>query len=302
MFGIQIGVIGYAGAAFLGIAVFIVVYSLAKSSPTLATKTGARGLKRARAVDEGGSFATIEPLMRLVASWVAPFPLPKMRREIDRQLVLAGDWLGLTADEFIALSILSSILFLAIGLGGGHFMELSPLFSVFFFGVGAMLPYLRMTGETQDRFKAINRGLPMQIDLASLCMGAGLDFPGALRQIVDKAVDQKNPLVEEVKRILQELELGRTRKTALENFAERCPTDAVRDFVGAVVQAEEKGNPLAEVLRIQARMLRMRRSIMAEESAARAAVMMMGPLMLIFCAIILILLGPFMIQGMNSGF
>jgi tight adherence protein C len=302
MLGLKIEIIGYAGSAMLGLAVFVVVYTLAKSPATIAPVTGARGLKRARALADGGSFATIEPLMRLVASWVAPFPLLKMRREIDRQLVLAGDWLGLTANEFVALSILSSVLFLSIGLIGGHFMELSPLFSIFFLGVGAMLPYLRMTGETQDRFKAINRGLPMQIDLASLCMGAGLDFPGALRQVVEKAVSQKDPLVEEVKRILQELELGRTRKQALENFGERCPTDAVRDFVGAVVQAEEKGNPLAEVLRIQARMLRMRRSIMAEENVARAAVMMMGPLMLIFCAIILILLGPFIIQGMNSGF
>ncbi|MEZ4339553.1 MAG: hypothetical protein R3B82_23265, partial [Sandaracinaceae bacterium] len=64
----------------------------------------------------------------------------------------------------------------------------------------------------------------------------------------------------------------------------------------------EKGNPLAEVLRIQATMLRMRRSVMAEEAAARAAVLMMGPLMLIFCAIILVLLGPFIVQSMESGF
>jgi tight adherence protein C len=67
------------------------------------------------------------------------------------------------------------------------------------------------------------------------------------------------------------------------------------------VQAEEKGNPLAQVLRIQAGMLRMRRSIMAEENAARAAVMMMGPLMLIFCAIIIILLGPFIVNSMGKG-
>ena len=68
------------------------------------------------------------------------------------------------------------------------------------------------------------------------------------------------------------------------------------------MQSEEKGNPLAEVLRIQANMLRMRRSVLAEESAARAAVLMMGPLMLIFGAIILVLLGPFIINSMESGF
>ncbi|HHH28490.1 MAG TPA: type II secretion system F family protein, partial [Polyangiaceae bacterium] len=109
-------------------------------------------------------------------------------------------------------------------------------------------------------------------------------------------------LVEEFRFMLRELELGRTRRQALENFADRCPTEAVRDFVGTVIQSEEKGNPLAEVLRIQATMLRMRRSVMAEEAAARAAVLMMGPLMLIFSAIILVLLGPFIVQSMESGF
>ena len=75
----------------------------------------------------------------------------------------------------------------------------------------------------------------------------------------------------------------------------------VSPVVGAVVQAEEKGNPLGEVLRIQASMLRMRRSVMAEEAAAKAAVMLIGPLMLIFGAIMLCLMGPFVISTAQSG-
>jgi tight adherence protein C len=178
--------------------------------------------------------------------------------------------------------------------------ELPTIMIFFFIGLGTVLPYLRVSGEMEDRFKTINRALPSAIDLASLCMGAGLDFPGSIRQIVDKA-GERNALHEELELLLQQLELGRTRRQALENFADRAPTEAVRDFVGTVIQSEEKGNPLAEVLRIQATMLRMRRSVAAEESAAKAAVMMMGPLMLIFCAIILMLLGPFIVNSMNSG-
>lgn len=302
MYGVQLEVFAYAGCSLVALGIFLAVYQLAASRSTEAPVRGARGLRRAQALEAEDSFSTIEPLMRLVAGWMAPLPLPKLRRTIDTHLALAGDWLGLTANEFLALSFLSALLFMAIGLVASPMIDLSPSFSIFFLGVGAFLPYLRVTGETADRFKAINRALPISIDLASLCMGAGLDFPGALRQIVEKATDRRDPLVEEVGRILQELELGRTRRQALESFGERCPTDAVRDFVGSVIQAEEKGNPLAEVLRIQAQMLRMRRSVMAEENAAKAAVMMMGPLMLIFCAIIIILLGPFLLQGMNSGF
>ncbi|RLB46460.1 MAG: hypothetical protein DRJ42_27585, partial [Deltaproteobacteria bacterium] len=288
-------------SSLVALGIFLVVYQLGASRATEAPIRGARGLRRSQALEDGGSFVNIEPLMRLVAGWLAPLPIPKLRRSIDVQLALAGDWLGLTANEFLALSAISSVGAFTAGLIASPLMKLSPSFSIFFMGVGAMMPYLRMTGERDDRFKAINRALPISIDLAALCMGAGLDFPGALRQIVEKATNRRDPIVEEVNRILQELELGRTRRQALEAFGERCPTDPVRDFVGAVIQAEEKGNPLAEVLRIQARMLRMYRSVMAEENAAKAAVMMMGPLMLIFCAIIVILLGPFLLQGMGSG-
>jgi tight adherence protein C len=277
------------------------VFTLARNPPVDTPRLGMRGLKRHEALSVGGSFASIEPLMRMVAGWVAHLPLGDRRRQIDELLKHAGGWLGLTANELVALSVLGAVGFAVMGLAAVTLAELPSILVFFFVGLGAMLPYVRATGERQRRFKEVNRALPGSIDLASLCMGAGLDFPGSLRQIVDKA-GRRDSLVEEMSFILQELELGRTRRQALENFADRVPTEAVRDFVGTVIQSEEKGNPLAEVLRIQARMLRMRRSVMAEESAARAAVLMMGPLMLIFSAIILVLLGPFIVNSMQSGF
>ena len=286
----------------VGAALAVFVYQLGSQEPLRSPRTGMRGLKRQRALDAGGLFAACEPLIRLVAGWMAYFPALEWRRKVDRDLVMGGDWLGLNTNEFMAIHLLSAVGAGIFGIFACEAVEMSRVFAIFFVTVGAALPQARLTGEIQDRQKAISRGLPGAIDLASLCMGAGLDFPGAIRQIVDKSVDQTDPLPEEFGRILQELDLGHTRRQALENFADRVPVEAVQDFVGAVVQAEEKGNPLAEVLRIQARMLRMRRSVAAEEAAAKAAVMLMGPLMLIFCAIILILLGPFIINGLQSGF
>jgi len=78
------------------------------------------------------------------------------------------------------------------------------------------------------------------------------------------------------------------------------PTEAVREFVGAVVQAEEKGTPLAEVLRIQANILRMRRSVLAEEAASRAGVMMMIPLIMLLGSILVILLGSMMLKSYEA--
>jgi tight adherence protein C len=291
----------YASMAMIVSGIALGIFTLARNPPVDTPRLGMRGLKRQRALAEGGSFASIEPVMRMVAGWVAHLPLGDKRREIDELLKHSGGWLGLTANEFVALSALGTVGFTVLGLVAVTLAELPSIMVFFFAGLGGILPYVRASGEMQRRFKEVNRALPGAIDLASLCMGAGLDFPGSLRQIVDKA-GRRDSLVEEMSFILQELELGRTRKQALENFADRVPTEAVRDFVGTVIQSEEKGNPMAEVLRIQANMLRMRRSVMAEEAAARAAVLMMGPLMLIFGAIILVLLGPFIVNSMESGF
>jgi tight adherence protein C len=293
--------VGFVSLGLFAVGVASAVFVLARNPPAVPPRLGARGLRRAQALAEGGLFPLVEPPMRVTAGWLSHLPLAERRSSIDEQLVHAGDWLGLTADEYLALTLLSGVFFAVLGLSIITLLELPPVFAFFFAGLGLVLPYMRLTGEIARRFKEVNRSLPAAIDLAALCMNAGLDFPGSLRQFVDKSPSKEDTLVVEFGRILQELELGRTRRQALENFADRCPTEAVRDFVGAVVQAEEKGNPLAQVLRIQAGMLRMRRSIMAEENAARAAVMMMGPLMLIFCAIIIILLGPFIVNSMGKG-
>jgi tight adherence protein C len=126
----------------------------------------------------------------------------------------------------------------------------------------------------------------------ALAMGAGLDFPGAVRQCVEKSSNPNDPIVEEFTLILQTMNLGQTRKDCLQEFARRCPVEAVKEFVGALVQAEERGNPVADVLQIQATSSRTRRSVRAEEMAAKAGVAMTGPLVLVFASVMILIMGP----------
>lgn len=286
----------YLSLGLLVGALALFVYQLALTPADEQPDVGVKGLKRSAALAEGGLFVTIEPFMRWLARRLAPLPLQNTRDRVNEQLRHAGEYLGLTADEYLALCILSAVGMLITGLVFDGLADIGGIYVLMFVGFGSILPHMQVSGEIERRFKQVNRGLPGSIDLVALTMSAGLDFPGALRQVTEKTADRSDALYEEMTRILQELELGRTRKQALLAFAERCPTESVRDFVSAVVQAEEKGNPLAEVLQIQATMLRMRRSVAAEESAARAGVLMMGPLMLIFCTIMLIILGPFAVN------
>ena len=162
--------------------------------------------------------------------------------------------------------------------------------------IGGALPYMQVSGVAQERLKQVSRGLPYFIDVMALCMGAGLDFPGAIRKVVEQSSNPDDALVEEFTLILQTLNLGRTRKEALLEFARRCPVDAAIEFANSLIQAEERGNPVAEVLTIQANISRQRRSVRAEELAAKAGVKMVGPLMLVFFCVMGLILGPAIMQ------
>jgi tight adherence protein C len=293
-------VLKYATLAAFGVSIAILTYVLARNPSADRPEVGLRGLKRKDAIEKSGLFATIEPLMRFVAGRISTLPLDAVRDRAREQLVHAGDYRGLTPDEYIALSLLSGFGLLFLGTAACYAVDISGMLAFMLGGLGLLMPYLEVQNEIERRYKQVNRGLPFAIDLASLAMGAGLDFPGALRQVTEKSPDKSDALYEELTRILNEIDLGRTRRQALEAFGERVPTEPVKDFVAAVVQSEEKGNPLAQVLEIQAGMLRMRRSVAAEEGAARAGVMMIGPLMLIFGCIMLIILGPFIVNVING--
>jgi len=293
--------LAYLGLALIATALALLVFALGRNPPEDSPRYGSRGFKRIKAVASNGLFAVTEPFITWLAGFVAYVPMSETRRKIDLLLKQSGDFLGLSANEFVALTFVSALLLLGIGSLVVSLVDLPVVLIAFFVGLGIYVPYARVMAEMQTRFKAVNRALPSTIGIAALCMSAGLDFPGSLRQITENASNEEDPLIEELSWILRELSLGFSRKQALENFAFRLPTEAVQEFVAAVIQSEEKGNPLADVLKVQADVLRKRRSVRAEELAARASVLMLGPLTLIFISVVLILMGPFLVTEGLSG-
>ena len=285
---------GAAGATFLSLV--LASYAVASAPSRVASRLGLRGLKRQRALERGDLWTTIEPVVRWLGVRLSGIPTDEQRAMLDKQISLAGDFLGLTAEEYLALFVVSAFGGAVAGAAAGYMLDMLQLLTVVGFFMGAIAPYMVLSGEAQERIKNVSRGLPYTIDLLALAMGAGLDFPGAVRQVVDKSSNPDDPLVEECTLILQTLNLGRTRKDALISFAERCPAASVSEFVNSMVQAEERGNPVAEVLLIQANSSRARRSIRAEELAAKAGVKMTGPLMLIFLAVLALIIAPAMMN------
>lgn len=286
---LEIGAYGLLAAA-----VFVVVALATSASVPPAPRLGRRGAMRHRALKHDVIFASVEPALRFLAGLLSLLPLGGLRERQESELQRAGYCLGLTPDEYMALSLCSAAI---LGIIAAQFLGSNlciPCATLGFF-----LPKIQIQESIRVRIKSISRGLPHSIEIAALCMGAGLDFPGSLRMLVRAKGSEQDPLTEEFASILEELELGHTRQQALLNFAERVRTAAVRDFVNAVVQAEQKGNPLARVIQVQGRMLNMRRSVAAEEAAARAGVLMMGPMVLQLGCILLLLMGPFIAKGVG---
>jgi tight adherence protein C len=237
-------------AAFLAIA--LLVYRVASIPSAPPPHLGIRGSKRVQSLRRSGLFSRLEPLLRWLGVRIRPLLGQRLRARIDRQIMLAGDYLGLCAEEFLALSVLSSLFGAAMGVAYWQALDRGLLYVVLGCLLGAVLPYLQLGGVEQERRKRFQDGLPPVIDLLALGLSAGLDFPSAVKQVVDKSSRPDDPVIEELNWVLQELQVGKTRIEALTQFATRAPVEAVREFVSAVVQAEERGNPLAHVLAIQA--------------------------------------------------
>jgi tight adherence protein C len=281
-------------------AVFVLVYAAA-AAPTLeGRRLGLRGLKRKRAIQNVPMWATAEPVVRWLGARVSGLVSPDARIKMDRQIALAGDYMGLLPEEAVGFSVVSAIAGVLAGMLFGWLTGMGSVLIIAGAGMGALMPYMQITSTATDRMKNVNRRLPYAIDLLALAMGAGLDFPGAVKQVIDKSGDPEQPVVEEFTLILQSLQLGRTRTQALEEFAARVPTDSVVEFVGSVVQAETRGNPVVDVLRIQAEVSRRKRSVRAEEAASKAGVAMVGPLVLVFIAILLLIVSPIAMKLSDS--
>lgn len=276
----------------IGVALLSAIYGFASAPSRVASRLGLRGLKRQRALEQSREWARIEPLVRWVGVRISGVISDEAYMKLDTQIALGGDYLGLTPEELIAMSILGSIGGAVFGVVFGLLSGVGPVVIPIFFLGGAALPWFQVTGQGDKRMKDITRGLPSAIDLIALSMSAGLDFPGAIRQVLDKSGNTDDALYEELQMMLQELKLGRTRKQALQEFQKRVPIESVSEFVGSVVQAEERGNPLVETLQVQAEAARRRRTVRAEEMAAKASVQMLLPMVFLLLAVMLVVAAP----------
>lgn len=219
---------------------------------------------------------------------------PKQSAErLRRNLQMAGNPGGITPVMFVGLRVvLALVLGVIISLLTFRTMALPQalMYSAIGFALGYMLPVIWLGRRITARKKAITKALPDALDLLCISVEAGLAFDLALQRVTDKWDDE---LSREFKRVLKDMQLGRTRREALKDLAERTGVDDVQTFTAAVIQADQLGVSMAKILRIQSDQMRVRRRQRAEELAQQAPIKMLFPMVfLIFPALFVVILGP----------
>ena len=204
-----------------------------------------------------------------------------------------ADWMGVKLLAAIAFAVLGFLLGLLLGgVTGGLFFALVGA------GVGFMGPEFWLGRRIRARGEAMVLQLPDALDLLTISVEAGLGFDAALAKVVEK---MEGPLVAEFRQALAEIRMGRSRRDALRDVAKRADSQPINNFIGAIVQAEQLGVPIAKVLQIQSNQLRIERRQRAEEAAAKAPVKMLFPMVgCIFPTIFIVILGPAIVTVMKG--
>jgi tight adherence protein C len=163
---------------------------------------------------------------------------------------------------------------------------------------GLILPEYYLQARIRRRNVEVEATLPQVMDLLTVSVEAGLGFDGAVYKVIEKT---KGVLAHELKRMMHEIKMGKPRREALKDLAERFGVKDLDNFVSAVILGEQLGISIGNVLRRQADQVRLRRRQNAEEKAMKAPVKMLFPLVfMIFPAIFIVILGPGAIQVYRS--
>ena len=246
----------------------------------------------------------LRPLVRWYASSVDATLTTHKRDILQTQLNTAGAGYMLTPAEFLVVRRFAFIAGLVLAsyvifvLDVKDPLHLAAIGSLAPFGY--LYPDLWLRDTTKKRQARFEKEFPFFLDVLVLGMKAGLTFTAAVEQAIDQL--REGPVKQEFGRYLRETRTGVARRVALDRLASRVVIPAVTNFTASVIQAEETGGSLGEVLADHARMRRQERFLRAEKLANQAPVKMLFPLIALLFPITFIIIGfPIVIQLIDSG-
>jgi len=288
----------------VALAVYGVLYRPITGNTVEARLGGLRYTRAGRETiqDPNAAFSArvLRPLVQTITNRVSGLLPSTLSSRVEGALVRGG--VKIPPGTFIAIvGVLMGILPVG-GLVYGIVLGSGPMLTLLFTAIGAALagygPRIWVLGRIKRRQKAIWRSLPDAFDLITASVEAGLGVDASFTRVIEKV---QGPLAEELTRTMREISMGRSRREAFTDMAERTGVDELRSLINAIVQAEQMGISIGSVIRVQTGVIRTKRRQRAEEQAFKAPIKMVFPLVFfIFPAIMVVIGGPAVIQMMEA--
>jgi tight adherence protein C len=206
--------------------------------------------------------------------------------EVTLALLRAGASRRYTAELFMAGRVGLTALGLIAGFTIAHGVG-RVLLALVFGAAGIIIPGFFLSKAATRRSERIDTELPHFVDQLALVIEAGMSFDSAVNYLAEA---HDGPLAEEMRRVLTELRVGESRRTAIRNFADRVGSDDTMAFANAVLTSDQLGSPLSGILHSQASDLRHRRQTYAEERAQKAPVKMLLPMAIFILPVMFVLI------------
>lgn len=304
---IESGIALLAGVFLAGLA-----WHIANAASAITYVTLADGRRQERRLPF--VFRVLLPLTPVLTNYFKKPQCKRMRERTSAALVSGGFDDLLAPEDFLSLRVLmplvigpflasfcAVVFILAQQRLAGHTGSHALIFASVIVLLCAFYPGQWLKQAIIQRHRQILKALPYVIDLLTLSVEAGLDFMTALKNIIEKR--SPDAIAEEFSRMLFEIQLGKTRRHALQSMAERIRQLDVSSLTNALVQADEMGVSIGAILRIQSGEIRSRRFMRAEKLANEAPVKMLFPLVaFIFPVVFLIMLGPIISRMFHNMF
>lgn len=253
-------------------------------------------------MDEPPAFMRpIWPLIKLV-TYVLGSNLPSSYlTKVDDQLQKNGVSFMVTAEEFISARVVLTLLLPALGfMALASSGDVDPLLLLILAAGGYYIPMAWVKDTRRKRDAELIRSLPVYLEYLTMCVDAGLNFAGALKQAVEKG--PRGAMRNEFRIVLRDISSGQTRGDALNRLADRVDLKDISVFVRAVVQAEKMGSSMKNTLLVQAKTRLNERFQRAEKMAMEAPVKLVIPLVIfIFPLTFIILLFPIVVKYIEQG-
>ena len=218
------------------------------------------------------------------------------RKMAGEQILMAGFEQLIDEYQFVAVQVIWFMtgVFFAVAFS----IMKQPFLGIIFLALVYFYPKIWIRGIIRRRHHEIQKALPNVLDLLTLSVEAGKDFLTSLRDILARR--RRDVLGEELERTFREIQLGKQRRVALKELSRRVQQPDLSNVLNSIVQADELGVSIGQILRIQGDQLRGKRFNRAEKLANEAPVKILFPLVLfILPSVIIILMGPLILKSFN---